>query len=101
MASHAILSLTSTSPGERSSLYISLFHEEGWEAGEGLVFSVRDGGIGQTISVLNGEESHWLISINLDISLKLHFHWSIWIRISLPGNPVIILLLYRRYKWII
>ena len=92
MASHAILSLTSTSPCERSSLYVSLFHEEGWEAGECLVFSVGDGGIGQAISVLNGKESHWLISVSLDISLKLHFRWSVWIRISLPGNPVIIII---------
>ena len=64
-----------------------------------MVSGIGDGGIGQSISVLDREESHWLISINLDVSLKLHFHWSIWIRISLPGNPVIILCM--RYKRII
>ena len=81
--------LTSTTPGKRTSLYISLFQKEGWKAGEGLIFSVGGGGIGQPISVLNGKESHGLISINLDSGLELHFHRSVGIRISLPGDAVI------------
>ena len=53
-----------------------------------MVFSVGDGGIGQPINVLNGEESHGLISINLDVSLELHLHWSVGIRVCLPGDAV-------------
>ena len=83
------LLLTSTTPGKRTSLYVSLFQKEGWKAGEGLISSVGDGGIGQPISVLNGEESHGLISINLDSGLELHFHRGVGIRISLPGDAVI------------
>ena len=37
------------------------------------------------MQLLDGEESHGFISINLDSSLELHFHWSVGIRISLPG----------------
>ena len=55
-----------------------------------MTVSVRDGGIGQPISVLNGEEDHRLISIDFDTSRKPHFHWGVWIRICLPDYPTLI-----------